>query len=134
MPSLSITSASHLTRLFSTGPPRSLSVPSGILTGRIDVCTEGSVSVWVEDGRAGVNSRRSGGGRSIVRAVTEVKIVGEVEESRIVSKQDEEKTWVMEEEVRSKIRKKAGCGSGRGREEGGGCAEGMIRSAEDEVC
>ena len=69
-----------------------------------------------------------------MRAVTEVKIVGEVEESRIVSKQDEEKTWVMEEEVRSKIRKKAGCGSGRGREEGGGCAEGMIRSAEDEVC
>ena len=33
--------------------------------------------------------------------------------------------------MRSKIRKKAGCGS-RGR--GGGRAEGMIRSAEDEVC
>lgn len=57
----------------------------------MDVCTEGSVSVWVADGRAGVNSRRSGGGRSIVRVVTEVKIVGEVEESRIVSKQDEER-------------------------------------------
>lgn len=66
-----------------------------------------------------------------MRVVTEVKIVGEVEESRIVSKQDEEKTWVMEEEVRSKIRKKAGCGSRRGRGRG---AEGMIRSAEDEVC
>jgi len=92
MPSLSITPASHLTRLFSTGPPRSLSVPSGILTERIDVCTEGSVSVCVADGRAGANSRRSGGGRSIVRAVLEVKIVGQVDESRAVSKRDEERT------------------------------------------
>ena len=42
------------------------------------------------------------------------------------------KTWAMEEEVRSKIRKKTSCCSRKGR--GRGCAEGMIRSAEDEVC